>query len=311
MTDMPIFENFTPRDASLWGRHANILKHRLHEHALFSNEALGALIEAYPRERYDLCHMAEPGAKKRFWREGEIGEARGTDVIESIANGRMWINLRDVGAVDARYKALLDTIFDELEGYMPEFRPFRTNLGILISSPEAQAYYHADIPGQSLWQIRGRKRLYVYPTTAPFLSKEAMEKIITQESEEEFHFEEWYDQHARVIDLEPGMMASWALNGPHRVENLGVLNVSVTTEHWTDEIRRSYAAHYGNRVLRRFGFNPQTHALSGPGFWGKAALAAAYKFTPLGKTREISRKVDFRIDRMSPSGLMDIPAYMR
>ena len=52
------------------------------------------------------------------------------------------------------------------------------NAGILISSPNAQVYYHADLPGQSLWQIRGTKRVYIYPPVAPFLTPEQIERII-------------------------------------------------------------------------------------------------------------------------------------
>ena len=37
--------------------------------------------------------------------------------------------------------------------------------------PGARVYYHADLPGQLLWQIAGRKRVWLYPGGAPFLTE--------------------------------------------------------------------------------------------------------------------------------------------
>ena len=52
---------------------------------------------------------------------------------------------------------------------MPEFKTFKRNLGVLISSPNANVFYHADIQGQSLWQIEGVKSVYIYPRSEAFI----------------------------------------------------------------------------------------------------------------------------------------------
>lgn len=307
----PILTNWDKtRHPKLWGKHTVKLEHRLHEHELFSQESLGQLIENYPRNKYGISHMSKPGEKRSLWREGEIGDNSGAEVIDAISKGRMWINMRNVMDVDPRYNALMEDIFAELKGHMPDFETFKENIGILISSPDAQVFYHADVPGQSLWQIAGRKRVYIYPNTEPFISNMDMEGIIMGETEEEIGYQPWFDEFAEVVDLEPGQMLHWPLNGPHRVENLGVLNISLTSEHYTKDIRRSYAVNYGNGVLRRrLGLNPKTANRYGPSFYPKAALAAATKFGGFQNKRQVQRIVDFRVDPKVEGGMVDIPSY--
>jgi hypothetical protein len=107
-------------------------------------------------------------------------------------------------------------------------------------------------------------------------------------------------------------MLHWALNGPHRVVNHDVLNVSVTTEHWTPAIRKSYAVNYANGVLRRrLGFRNLSTDQTGLGVYAKAAVVAGYKYSGLQRFREVKRVVDFRIDPAAPQRMVDIPAYTR
>jgi hypothetical protein len=307
----PIFTNWDQaRHPSLWGKHNVKLEHNLHENELFSIETLAELIDAYPREKYNLVHMAKPGAKRKLWREGEIGDNTGKDVINAIRDGRIWVNLRDLETVDPRYKDLMESVFSELQGYMPEFETFKERMGVLISSPNAQVYYHADVPGQALWQIAGRKKIYIYPNEEPFLRKQDLEGIILGETEEEIEYQPWFDDYAEIVELAPGQMLHWPLNGPHRVENLDMMNISITTEHYTTDIRRSYAVNYGNGVLRRrMGLNPKSNSLRGAAFYPKAAIAAATKLSGIQKNRQFQRKVDFRVDPNAKDGMVDIPAY--
>src|SRR5690606_38537065 len=102
-------------------------------------------------------------------------------------------------------------------------------------------------------------------------------------------------------------------NGPHRVENYDVLNVSVTTEHWTDDIRRSQMVTVANGILRQhFGLTPKSRALEGPGFWAKAALQAGWRRSPwMKRARRNRRPIDFRLSSESPGTIVDIPAYTR
>lgn len=313
MTDQ-IFIDWTDANSRDYGKSIVHVHHRLHDSPLFTDEALARLIEIYPREHYDLHTMTEDAAShnKDSWREGDLGACSGEDVIEAIRHGHIWLNLRKVMTVSMDYAELLERMFAETESHVPGLRTYKHNLGILISSPKAQVFYHADIPGQSLWQLRGKKRVYIYPFGAPFLSQEAMERIVLGEADEsEMVYEPWYDDHATVFDLAPGEMLHWPLNGPHRVVNLDTLNVSVTTEHWTDAVRASYLAHYANGILRRHGVSNPRHTTAGPVFWAKAALAAAYKFGGAQKKRRFEHWIDFAIDPAAPRGWIDIPPRLR
>lgn len=308
-----VFVDWSDAHRRDWGNKPVLARHSLPENPLFSREALAELIERYPREHYALVHVAEVGSGKKTWREGEIGDLSGAEVIDWIAAGRLWLNLRNVKMVDARYEALLEGIFADLAGKVPGFDTFNLGMGILISSPRASVPYHADLPGQSLWQIIGRKRLYLYPAEEPYLPQAEVERIALYGVEVDMGYDPAYDREALIVDLEPGQMMTWPLNAPHRVENYDCLNVSVTTEHWTDEIRRSQMVKVANGVLRNyFGVTPRSRALEGPGFYAKAALQAAWRRSPwMKQERRKRRPLDFRLGRSAPGAITDIPAVIR
>lgn len=310
----PIFVDWSAEHSRDWGKRLVHIRHRLHESPLFSDEALARLIENYPREHYDLHTMTDAQGRhdQESWREGDLGDVPGAEVLEAIRGGHIWLNLRKVMLVSQPYGELLERMFGEVESHVPGLRTFKHNFGILMSSPKAQVFYHADIPGQSLWQIRGRKRVYVYPVRPPFIAPETIEKIILNEADEgDMVYEPWFDDQAAKIDLEPGEMLHWPLNGPHRVVNLDCFNVSVTTEHWSGEIRASYAVHYANGILRRNGVTNLAHRTSGPSFWAKAGLAALYKYSGAQKQRRYDRFIDFVVDPRAPGGYSDIPRRRR
>ncbi|MBL6432514.1 MAG: hypothetical protein HPM95_21345 [Alphaproteobacteria bacterium] len=87
---------------------------------------------------------------------------------------------------------------------------FNRQLRILISSPNARVYYHADVrPG--LLHIRGEKRIWLYPARTPS-SPEELERIITTAAGEEIAYDPSFDEAATVIDLTPGDGLFWPLN---------------------------------------------------------------------------------------------------
>jgi len=295
MTD-PIFTSWQPEYSALWGNVPLRLKHRLNQHELFSRPALARLIETAPKENYMLIETGRPNERK-LWREGELGELSGAAVIEAIANGRIWLNLLRVNEIDPQYGKLLDDIFAELEEHIPGFNTFKRINGILISSPRAQVYYHFDTAGQTLWQIHGSKRVYLYPATPPFLTPESLESVILYNNETGIKYEEWYNDYATCMELKPGDMAQWPLNMPHRIENADELSVSMTIEYFTTDIRRRMFVNGANGILReKLKLNPNRDS-SGPGLWAKTAMyAAASKSGLLRRQRSKRRPITFRLD---------------
>lgn len=307
MSPDPVFTSWQPRHAELWGNTPIRLRHRLHEHALFSDAALADLVENYPREHYSLVQWRAHGASGG-WREGEIVGLAGRDIIDSIARGRVWINMRNLPDVDRRYGELMNGIFDELEERMPEFRSFTRKLGLLISSPLSRTLYHADLPGQSLWQIRGVKRVYVYPNAAPFQTPELIERVALSGVEVNMPFSDWYDEHATVYDIKPGDMLHWPLNAPHRVDNHDCLNVSMTMEYFTEDIRRTHMVTVANGILRsKLGLRPRDRSTSGPRFWSKAVLQRVLRDTRwVRRENRARRPIEFRLDPARPGCVADI-----
>lgn len=306
-----IIADWKQQYAGVFSKENLMLHHRLKDSGLFSREALAELIDKCDPSDYNL-HTMGYDPENPEWRGGTVSDNNGKDVIKAIERGRMWLNIVAAANVDKRYKDLMDEIFAEFESYVPGFSTFNTKLGILISSPKVQVYYHADIPGQSLWQLEGEKQVYVYPTGEPYMDQKTLEGVIIGETEEEIPYHADMDKGAIVYDLKAGEMLHWPLNGPHRVVNKDCLNVSVTTEHYTDDIRKSYAVNYANGILRRkFGMEDLSQSITGPMVYPKAALALFWKKFNLNKSGKFKPMVDFTLDPNSKTGISDIPAYMK
>jgi hypothetical protein len=303
-----VFTHWDPTHSLLWGQQPIRLAHGLHQSPLFSLDRLAELIERYPREHYSLV---QTGAKqaRRLWREGEIGNLNGRQVIDVIAHGGFWLNLRNVSGVDTAYRTMLDGMFEEIAAKVPGFQAPKHQSGILISSPDAQVYYHADLPGQSLIQISGRKRVYLYPAAAPFIKPEHLEDIALYDVEVDMPYADWYDAHAKVFDLEPGQMLNWPLNAPHRVENLGSVNISMTVSYVNDAIRRAEIVHLANGLLRhRFGYQPKSRNLRGPSYFAKAVMQKLYRDSGwVKRERKARRPTEFRLDATHPGHFVDLP----
>ena len=297
-----IISNWEPRHERLFGNEIVKLNHTLRESGMFSREAVARLIERCPENELGLESMDEnTNNKERLY--GVLGSASGMDAINAIEKGRIWMNIRRVMDWAPEYRKLLDEIFAEFEQRVPGLATFKRNMGVLVSSPDANVYYHADIQGQSLWQIEGVKRVYLYPRSDVFMTGATVEKILLRETDENMPYEPWYDEYATVIDLQPGEMVTWPLYAPHRVHNHDCLNISVTMEHWTKEIWNSYAVHYGNGVLRRtLGIENPSTAPNGLHVYPKAASAFAWKKMGRQIKGDVIKRRDFRIDAASPIG---------
>lgn len=295
--------SFTSKDlASRWNREILPVEHGLGSHPLFSDAALAALIEGNPHAIREISTMDPEREDKSAWKRGSHEGLSGQELIEAVRDGLLWINIGDVGAYDPRYQELVDQLMGTLEAQVPGLKTFNRHIGVLISSPGARVYYHCDVPGQGLLHVRGEKTIWIYPGGHPFLPQEALERVVTGMTAEEIDYDPSFEAHATRLDLVPGTGALWPLNWPHRVINGPSLNVSVTIEYWTDEIRRHALVNTTNGVLRQvFHRNPRSRAISGPSFWWKAAFAAAWKVSGLSKRIRHAWTSDFKVGRRPKS----------
>jgi hypothetical protein len=204
---------------------------------------------------------------------------------------------------------MLDNMFEEVGAKVPGFSVRDHQESILISSPDAQVYYHFDLPGQALMQITGRKRVYVYPNTAPFLTPSMLEDVAVFNVEVDVPYEPWYDRYARVFDIGPGQMLNWELNAPHRVENLDTFSISMTVSYTNDQIRRAEVVHLANGLLRhRFGYTAKARHMRGPSYFAKAVMQKLYRDSRwIKRERDARRPTEFRLDAAQLGKIVDLP----
>lgn len=302
---MQVIDRLQPQARDAWGKAPVKLTHTLVGRDMFSDAALARLLDVVDPTLLGIKTMGDHCPDPQAWYRCTCDEASGSDVMAAVERGRLWVNISEVHRADTGFAAILDGMYDDLERQLPHFRTFRRSLGLLISSPSASVVYHADPLGQGLLQLRGRKRVWIYPAKDPFLQPREIEDIVRGVTEEELSYEPWFDEHAAVHELAPGEMLHWQLNAPHRVANLDAVNVSLTTEHWTRHVRNSYAMNYGNGVLRAHGVTPRSRTTSGPAYWVKLGLTAADRV--MRRRRVTARPpAQFRVDPAATYGVRPV-----
>jgi hypothetical protein len=243
---------WSSEETAAFGRRPLLARHRLHEGQLFTHDALLDLLDNYPRDRVQVFTMGTDVTRKDDWEPVEIGTGSGRELWEAIARGRLWFKLLQVHVVDPRYGDLLDELYAELADQCAGFVPVRKSATLLISSPTALVYYHADAQPNLLWHVHGSKRVWVYPSgDRELISQDLMEDIFAGFADEEAPYEARFDGKATVFEMHPGDVLSWPQNAPHRVTNQQGVNVSLSTVHETPESDRRKLIYCGNRLLRR------------------------------------------------------------
>jgi hypothetical protein len=228
-----------------------LFTHNLDKSDLFSDEALINLIDHYPHEAVEVFTMGYDPTDSTQWFFGRRGKHDGKALMDAVRRGRIWINLRKSNRVSPDINALMEQLFDEVAAFSG-VRSIKPDLGLLISSPNAQVFYHLDMPLVLLFQIRGQKRVYLYPPSTPYITEPLLEGLALKENDEQLPFDLAWDKDAFVHDLKPGEMLSWAQNAPHRIVNGDMVNVSLSVEYMTGAGLWRANKLYGNGLLRRW-----------------------------------------------------------
>lgn len=281
-----------------------IAHHNLHEREMFSDEGLIDLLDRYPRERLGVYSFGTDPLKNTEIESGIATGLSGREILDAVQRGRMWLNLRKVDEHLPEYEQLREEMFGDLERQTPGLKTFRQDVGVLISSPGTQVYYHLDVPLVTLWQIRGVKNVWLYPPQPPFIENEDLERVVLRESEEEVPYRSEFDAECLLVEHKPGMMATWPQFGPHRIRNQDMMNVSLSCEFQTLRTVVQANAVYANGVLRRnFGWTPDLQKDGLPALYVKAAMARIFKILKLRKYFEYHKPKTFRIDPHAETGL--------
>lgn len=297
---MSVVTDWDADKAQGFGRGDLRFRHDLHARPMFGDAGLERVLDLYPRDRLGVFTMGEDPADWRSWRRGAAEGLTGGQLLDAAKSGRIWLNLRRVDEAVPEYAALLTEIFADLEGHAPGLRTFKRDMGLLISSGEAQVFYHLDVPLVTLWGLRGEKTLYVYPPEAPFVEPQELEAIVMKDKPEQFAFDPAWDMRAEVFKMAPGDMITWRQNAPHRVVNGPMLNVSLSIEFMTPAALMRANVIYANGLLRRrAGLTPRVQERVGPASLAKFGMARAAK--ALRRTPEkTASAVAFRLDPSRP-----------
>lgn len=300
-----LLENWTPEQTDRMDRAIFVAQHRLHELDLFTDERLIEIIDRHPRKDLGINTMGQDPVRHTEWQEGRAGNLTAAELFESVARGRVWLNLRRVMDHHSQYAELVNDLYAELEANCPGLATYNRSANLLISSPQAIVYYHLDCPVNMLWHLRGEKRVWAYPLESGIVSDETIEGVLCGEKSEELEFKPEWDKLAVSYDLQPGEMVTWPQHTPHRVVNTVGVNVSLSTEHMTGRAARRNNVFLANRHFRQL-FPGQWRSTKLTG-WRPAlkefALRAMRRIPPLAPAPPKGYKypVTFEVDLDAPN----------
>ncbi|OJU09732.1 MAG: hypothetical protein BGN86_14555 [Caulobacterales bacterium 68-7] len=305
---MSVITDWSAEKAAAFTHDTTHFRHALHERSMFDDDGLARTLDEYPRDKLGIFTMGEDPVAWTTWRRGSAGDLSGAELLAAAKAGRIWLNLRETNKYLPAYAELSDEIFADKAQHAPHAPTFKRDVGLLISSANAQVFYHLDVALVSLWQLRGVKRVWIYPVAEPFVSDQALERIVLREAAEQFAFDPAWDASAIQVELKPGEMVSWTQNAPHRIENGSMLNVSLSIEFMTPRALMRANVIYANGVLRRrlpglISAHPTIEAGFGPTALAKAAIARGAKAVGLQKAHERKLPATFTLDPAEPGVL--------
>ncbi|MAP93512.1 MAG: hypothetical protein CMK07_01060 [Ponticaulis sp.] len=284
-----------------------VAHHTAHERDMFDDDKLADLLDRYPRDAMGIYTMGVDPLDRGSFRAGNAKKLSGEDLLKAVHDGRIWINMRKCNESLPEIHDLTEELFEAMEANTPGLKTLKHDTSILISSPNAQVFYHCDVPLVALWQIRGVKNVWLYPPTSPYLNDYELETVVLKESEEEIDFKLDFDRGALKVRLEPGMVATWPQNGPHRIVNEDMVNISLSCEFQTYQSLIRANAIYANGVLRRnFGLNPSIEKDGVVGLHAKAVLARFFKLAKIRKAFAYHIPRTFEVDLGSENAVRDI-----
>lgn len=304
--------SLSPDVCTGFDRRLVVAKHRLATDSdtapLFSDATIAAILDDYPPEWLFVLTMgSDPERAEDNERVHHVG-ASGNELLEAVRRGRLWLNITNIDQVDPRFRALTDRLYADVAATVPGFTVDESHTTLLVSSPQAMVYFHVDGPPSFLWHVRGRKRVWVYPQLDErVLSRELLEDVYAGTRQEYVPYSTSFDDLAQLRDLEPGDVAMWPHNAPHRVSNLDTFNVSLVTDHWTPTSRKRARVYKANRFLRVRTPIPHDRlgtAESGPLAMTKVAVHQVGRRLHLDDpTSKAHRPPRYRIDPFSSNGL--------
>lgn len=299
---------WSPDEYASFGLTAQVNQHQYHKLALFTDEALIKLLDNYPRRWLQAFTMGEDPADSSDWKCVDIDEAStGEELWRAVNNGRLWFNIKHIEQFSKDYEALIDGMYEHLDEHCAHLKhPKAAYSTLLISSPKAQVYYHLDAEPNMLWHLRGQKTIWVYPAMdTKFVPQQYIEDIYAGEIDENLPFDPGFDAHAKRYTLQPGDVASWPHNGPHRIVNEN-LNVSLATSYYTPIIYKRQYVQLANRYLLR-GLGIKQRGMEEDGLLPAVKRMSYRVINKLKPFKRVDRSASYITDlQVDPNGVLGL-----
>lgn len=308
MKSIPAKIHWTKEEYANFGTKPQVSPHQYHELPLFNDDILIKLLDNYPRRNLQAYHMGKDPLANEDWKQVDIDKSTtGTQMLQAVKTGRIWINLTHIESNSDDYAEMIDGMYQHLGEHCPQLQnPKGTHSALLISSPGAQVYYHLDAEPNMLWHMRGQKHMWVYPAmNLDIVPQDYLEDIYAGEIGENLPYKPEFDDLAEHYLLNPGDAASWPHNGPHRIVNVD-MNVSLATSYYTPVIYKRQYVQLANRfLLRNLGFKNRSVSET-----GIVASIKRMSYRILNKLRPFKRKdraasyiTDLQLDPSAPLGI--------
>ncbi|MFK8018950.1 MAG: hypothetical protein AB8B86_04205 [Pseudomonadales bacterium] len=300
--------NWNREEYNCFGLAAQINRHTYHELTLFDKETLIDLLDSFPRKWLQAFTMGTDPVKNDEWHTVDIDKSTsGADMYRAVEQGRLWLNVTHVEEASTDYADLIEGMYEHLGEHCKHLRGPKADYStLLISSPGAQVYYHMDAEPNMLWHMRGEKNIWVYPEMdTQYVPQHLIEDIYAGEIDENLPYDPSFDEQAFHHVLQPGEVASWPHNGPHRIQNID-MNVSLATSYYTPMIYKRQYVQLANRfILRNLGVSNRSMNEEGAiPSCKRMAYRAISKVLPFKKrSRSANYITDLQIDPDSPLGM--------
>lgn len=287
-------------DKNLFGHSIQKMDHDVHMSGLFSDENLVRALDIYPSENLEIFTHGSAQACMR-------GDASSAELLEAVKRGWLRVNLKHIESVPTTYGRLSGHMHKAFSKHVGLFTNGRT-ASLQISSESAPSVCEADLKDVMLWQLRGRKRVDIYPNKAPFIHPEDMQRMALGGHGEKIALTPDLDGDNIGIDLEPGDLLCWPHCAPHRSVNTAGLNVSLRLECLTLNSRaRVGAAYFDGYCYEKYKKSWATADPALPATYMKAIFAAFLKWSSEKKaTRPPSVAPAFKVNLKRPSGMEQI-----
>lgn len=286
--------------------------HNIGSEGLFDDDALIDLIDHYPRGGLQAFTMGDDVERFEQLAPVDTAGVRGKDVLEAIKIGRLWFKVQRID-LWGPYADLMKRVYAELTEICPGFKPLWHSAVLLLSSPNAVVYFHADAKPNMLFHIRGKKHVWLYRDGHKFLIQQSvLEDIIENFQDEEVPYSTDLERFSTCVELNAGQVLSWPQNTPHRVTAVGPFNVSISTFFITHDSDRRNCVYGANRALRRLGLRNLSVNEQGPIAGMKAfgyRAARKLKLIQVGQNRQYM--APYRINPNCPYGVQRLANPIR